>query len=133
MCDSCGQVDDHPRHVHGTGEGGANTTPAILSLAFDAAGSDEEARQNLLRHAQDTTTQMKHLDCCAADGCPDGTCQLTVQGAEGKTGTAMLKHVQSKATADRVGAYLKQREKEYASQNEATQTARAAELARADR
>jgi hypothetical protein len=105
---------------------------------MNATGSDAlldraAARLAVLKHAQDSTTQMKHLDCCAADGCPDGTCQLTVQGAEGKTGTAMLKHVQSKATADRVGAYLKQREKEYASQNEATQTARAAELARADR
>lgn len=133
MCDSCGQIDDHPRHVHGTGTGEANTTPEVLSLAVAASEGDEEARQAVLRHAQDSTTQMKHLDCCAADGCPDGTCQLTAQGAAGKTGPDMLKHVQSKATVERVGTYLKKREKEYAAQNEATQAARAAELARADR
>jgi hypothetical protein len=34
MCDSCGQIDDHPRHVHGTGEGEANTTPEIIGAAL---------------------------------------------------------------------------------------------------
>lgn len=130
MCDSCGQVDDHPRHVHGTGQGEANTTPAILSLAITASEGDEEARQAVLRHAQDSTTQMKHLDCCAADGCPDGTCQVTVQGADGKTGQAMLKHIQSKATVDRVRSHLDKREKDHIARNEATQMARAAELAK---
>lgn len=135
MCDACGGVDDHPRHVHGTAVGESNTTPDIVAKALDNVGSlgndldRASARLAVLGHVQDSSTQMKHLDCCAADGCPDGTCQLTVQGADGKTGDAMLKHVQSKATVERVSAYVEEREKDYISRNEATQAAAAKALA----
>lgn len=131
MCDSCSQVDDHPRHVHGTGAGEANTTPEALAAALDAVGDDKMARAAVLRHAQDSTTQMKHLDCCAMDGCPDGTCQLSIQGADGKTGPDMLKHVQGAATTKRVGAYLDERAERYAKENEETQKAAAKALAKA--
>lgn len=59
-CDVCELEDDHPRHVHGTADGG---------------------------------TQMRHMDCCRAAGCPDGTCELVTAGAEELRGDALVQHL----------------------------------------
>ena len=91
MCDSCGQVDDHPRHVYGMADGEAITSPAVAASAIKAAGaSNAEA---IIAQIQDTTTLMKHMDCCKADGCPDGSCDTVTAGAEGKTGDALVRHL----------------------------------------
>lgn len=36
---------------------------------------------------------VKHLDCCAADGCPTGTCAPQLEGAKGATGAKLLAHI----------------------------------------
>lgn len=75
LCDSCGQVDDHPRHVHALGPGATPTSPEVAARAL-AAAQGEEQTASIIRQVQDTTTQVKHLDCCAQDGCPDGSCSI---------------------------------------------------------
>lgn len=61
LCEECGQIDDHPRHMVASPDG--------------------------------TGEQIKHLDCCAAAGCPDGTCPDLLDGADGKTGADLLRHL----------------------------------------
>lgn len=91
MCDSCGGVDDHPRHVHGLGEGEEPTSPAVAKKALENAGGDNDA---VLAHVYDKATQMKHLDCCQADGCPDGSCDVILAGdAKGLKGKDLRSHL----------------------------------------
>lgn len=105
MCDSCGQVDDHPRHVHGLGPGEEPTPPEVAAKAIEAAvGSSDLAA--IIAHSQDKTTAMKHLDCCAADGCPDGSCDaLRSVGAEELKGDD-LKSFLTSGDVDHVGKEL---------------------------
>jgi hypothetical protein len=93
MCDSCGQVDDHPRHVwhHGNGDGKSDVEVGVKALA--AAGKDQVAYEMVLRHLKDDYTFMKHMDCCRAEGCPDGSCNEVTKGAETKTGDALRRHI----------------------------------------
>lgn len=35
----------------------------------------------------------RHMDCCAAAGCPDGNCDVVTAEADGATGKKMLSHV----------------------------------------
>lgn len=93
MCDSCGQVDDHPRHVHGV-ESGAATNPEVAAAAVEAAAPEDKAA--IIAQIQDQTTVMKHMDCCRADGCPDGSCNIVTAGAEDKRGSALVKHLTSR-------------------------------------
>ena len=121
VCDLCGGVDDHPRHVIAgtvprnlsTGENGevspgpfGGPSDEIIDRVLDAAPRDERAR--LLRELQDTTSSDRHLDCCAAAGCPTGTCEPQVFGAKGKTGKAMMTHLANLADpfADRPDVVL---------------------------
>lgn len=105
VCDLCGGVDDHPRHVIAgtvprnlaTGENtqvpvGAFPAPSdeIVDKVLEAAPKQERAR--LLRELQDTTASDRHLDCCAAAGCPTGTCGPQVADAPG-AGKKMLDHL----------------------------------------
>jgi hypothetical protein len=92
VCDLCGGVDDHPRHVI------AGTDPAnfekpsddIVNKVLDSAPRDERGR--LLADLMDTSSSDRHLDCCAAAGCPTGTCSPQVADAPG-TGRKMLDHL----------------------------------------
>lgn len=92
VCDLCGQVDDHPRHVIAGTERDAFSRPSddILNKVLDAAPADDRAR--LVNDLLDTTSSDRHLDCCAAAGCPTGTCGPQVAGAPG-TGRKMLDHL----------------------------------------
>lgn len=93
MCDICGQVDDHPRHIHAAAPSEA-TTPADIAIKAmsnyrdalaeripgmtpeelaDGEDAAEEAL-SILAHIRDSSTRMAHMDCCAATGCPDGSC-----------------------------------------------------------
>lgn len=83
MCDSCGGVDTAPRHVHGVGPGQSPTNPAIADKALANAG--DEHRSAILQQILNTETQVKHLDCCASDGCPDGSCNLIHRNSPAKT------------------------------------------------
>jgi hypothetical protein len=95
VCDLCGGVDDHPRHVIAGTVEDAFERPGddIVNLVLDNAPADDRAR--LLRELTDTSSSDRHLDCCAAEGCPTGTCGQLAAGASGKTGKAMLNHLTS--------------------------------------
>lgn len=93
MCDSCGQVDDHPRHVFALAEGQGNTDPSIAAKAVRAAG--EENIEAILAQVQDSATIQKHMDCCRTDGCPDGSCNVVTAGAEDKKGDDLVAHLTS--------------------------------------
>jgi hypothetical protein len=83
LCDSCGQVDDHPRHVFATNpdnvSGASNAD--LVREALSKAKSNEE-KEAVLAAAMDNNVLTKHVDCCAADGCPGGSCDeiLAKQG-----------------------------------------------------
>jgi len=92
VCDLCGGVDDHPRHViAGTAEDAfAKPSDEILQKVIAAAPKAEVGR--LVRDLVDTTSSDRHLDCCAAAGCPNDLCGPQVAGAPG-TGAQMLEHL----------------------------------------
>ncbi len=93
ICDSCGQIDDHPRHVFATAEGGAGVSdPEVISKALNSAKTNEE-KQAVLNAASDGFVLTKHMDCCEADGCPDGSCTEVRQGAEDKKGDDLVAHL----------------------------------------
>lgn len=93
VCDLCGGVDDHPRHVIAGDVKDAFKAPSddILNKVLDSAPPEERAR--LLRDLTDTTASDRHLDCCAKAGCPTDTCGPQTAAASGKTGAAMLDHL----------------------------------------
>ncbi|HEX2550885.1 MAG TPA: hypothetical protein VHK64_04765 [Nocardioidaceae bacterium] len=94
VCDLCGGVDDHPRHVITSNGVTVVEAPSedIVNKVLDAAPKEERAR--LLRDLQDTTTSDRHLDCCAEAGCPTDTCGPQVRDAPG-VGKKMLDHLMS--------------------------------------
>lgn len=90
MCDLCGGVDDHPRHVFAHDVGDGVTDPDIAALAVKNAGANAAA---IIAHIQDFSTTMRHMDCCREAGCPDGTCNEVTAGAENLRGNALVKHL----------------------------------------
>lgn len=99
VCDLCGGVDDHPRHAIAGAAGGGPVVAAaseeLVAKVVDSAPPEDLAR--LLRDLMDTSTSDRHLDCCRAAGCPDGTCDTQTAGAEDKRGKELLAHLMAKA------------------------------------
>lgn len=97
VCDICGGVDDHPRHIIA----GAvrDTFPRVADHVVDQvlANAPEEWRGRLLRDLLDTGSSDRHLDCCRDAGCPDGSCDLVTQGAEQLRGGELLDHLSANA------------------------------------
>jgi hypothetical protein len=97
VCDLCGGVDDHPRHVVAGSIPGDAVAPQIsqdiADRVLEAAPREDATR--LLRDLYDPSTSDRHMDCCRQAGCPDGTCDLVTAGAENKRGAALLKHLTS--------------------------------------
>jgi hypothetical protein len=91
MCDACGQVDDHPRHVFANADGDGVTNPEVAATAIKAA--DPADLPAIIAQVQDNSTVMRHMDCCRNAGCPDGACNTVTVGAESKTGSALVKHL----------------------------------------
>lgn len=72
FCDVCGQADDAPRHVVQYAPGETSATPPeewLAGVDLNAGGPDA------LRRLMAGDLRERHLDCCAAQGCP--TCQAT--------------------------------------------------------
>ena len=92
LCESCGQVDQAPRHVYSQAPGDAETPAEVAEKALQAAG-DHFAE--VLAQIRDDSVTYKHMDCCAADGCPDGTCNEIVAAAKGKQNEALVKFITS--------------------------------------
>lgn len=93
VCDICGGVDDHPRHVLAGGAPDLYPIPGddILAKVLDNAPQEEKAR--LVRELMDTSSSDRHMDCCREAGCPDGTCNQVTAGAEDLRGAKLLKHL----------------------------------------
>lgn len=97
VCDLCGAVDDHPRHVLAGGQRDVYPRPTdeILDKVMKTAPAEQMAR--LVRELMDTSSSDRHLDCCREAGCPDGTCVTQTAGAEDKRGADLLDHLAAKA------------------------------------
>ena len=93
ICESCGEVDDHPRHVYAQAAGAAPTPSAVAEKALRNARKEDWA--TILDQVRDDSVAYKHMDCCASDGCPDGSCNLVRRGAEDKKGNDLVKHLTS--------------------------------------
>lgn len=94
VCDLCGGVDDHPRHVLAGGIAQAVYDPPseeIISRVITNSPDDQRAR--LLRDLTDLSSSDRHMDCCREDGCPDGSCDKVTAGAENLRGNDLLKHL----------------------------------------
>lgn len=104
LCDSCGQVDDHPRHVLATAEGESPTSAEVQAKALQAARDNDELFAGILEQIKDTSTTVKHMDCCAADGCAVCRDVLAAAGVpEGTIGSKLQKALTS-GKVDKVGA-----------------------------
>ncbi|HUR08571.1 MAG TPA: hypothetical protein VM347_38945 [Nonomuraea sp.] len=101
VCDLCGGVDDHPRHViagviddeHAVNADLRDAVAANLTTLLEAGTVDMATVLRVSRDFEDTTSSDRHKDCCAAAGCPTGTCGQQIEGAEGKTGASLRKHI----------------------------------------
>lgn len=96
VCDLCGGVDDHPRHViAGGADAFATPDPDLVQTVLDnaeAAGVGD-LKGRLVRDLMSTAAQDRHMDCCRAAGCPTGACDAQTAGAEAKVGKALLTHL----------------------------------------
>lgn len=75
-CASCRKVDDAPKHVV-TVFNADDTFPIDYGMLAAVMGRDipAEDRAAIAADICDTTTDRKHIACCAADGCPTDTCK----------------------------------------------------------
>lgn len=94
LCDSCAALDDHPRHVIAVVPG--ENVPTTEFIAKALAGVNVEDNPLVVAELLDTSTRMKHMDCCRADGCPDGACNEVTAGAENLRGAKLVKHLTSR-------------------------------------
>lgn len=92
ICDACGGVDDHPRHVIAYADGDGVTPNDIATRAVELAGP-LGSTDMILQQITDTSTMMYHMDCCRERGCPDGTCYKVTAGAEDLKGDKLVAHL----------------------------------------
>lgn len=92
VCDLCGGVDDHPRHVI-TGQDFPKPPADIVDRVLENAPADKRAF--LLGELLDTNASDRHMDCCRVAGCPDGICDAQTAGVEELRGGALLTHLES--------------------------------------
>lgn len=93
ICDVCGQIDDHPRHVFVSTDLPVNQAQVEATIGRDDLDADVRAR--IVAEIVDTTVQQRHPDCCAQVGCPsvgtDADCAHLA--ATGLTGAALVSHI----------------------------------------
>lgn len=91
VCDVCGGVDDHPRHVHAAGPDELGPPSSeIVDRVVDNALSLGVPVGPLLEDLYERTLQLRHMDCCRALGCPSGDCN----NVPDVRGTALLAAIQ---------------------------------------
>lgn len=100
VCDLCGGVDNHPRHV--VAGGLPDLFPRARGVIVQAVIKNAPAAEleKLLGELLDTSSSDRHMDCCREADCPDGSCHLWTRGAEAKRGKALLTHLESLTEAD---------------------------------
>lgn len=88
LCDVCGQLDDHPRHVTAVpiGYDGAVPDDAFLDRLPDGAPA------RAIAELMDPSTLVRHLDCCAAAGCE--SCQQAEQVNGGLRGAKLVAKIE---------------------------------------
>jgi hypothetical protein len=102
VCDLCGGVDDHPRHVitggilNAAGVAEPFPRPGDNILSRVIANAPGEERAWLIGQLLDTSASDRHMDCCRTAGCPDGTCVPQTAGAEDLRGGDLLAHLEAK-------------------------------------
>lgn len=74
ICDSCGVIDEQPRHMHLNAPGTVPVNVDLLAAVGANTSLSDEDRKRIMADIADTEQILKHFACCAADGCPDGTC-----------------------------------------------------------
>lgn len=82
LCDVCGQLDNHPRHVVADPNNESKPTQEFLDSLPD--GTPASAVALLL----DPNTTIRHMDCCAAQGCE--VCQVTEKATGGVRGKKLI-------------------------------------------
>jgi hypothetical protein len=97
VCDVCGGVDDHPRHVLAgiVADSFEPPSQATLQRVIDNSPDDQMAR--LVSELTDRSSQDRHMDCCRVVGCPDGICNVQTVGAEDLRGVQLLEHLVERA------------------------------------
>ena len=90
ICDVCGQVDDHPRHIVAFPPDTLPVNQAQLAAVLDMDWLTSEERAKIVADIVDTSTQLRHMDCCTTVGCPDGTCDVH---SNDLTGAALLAEI----------------------------------------
>jgi hypothetical protein len=74
VCDKCHQIDQAPRHqlgLAGSPEEQVTYSQELTDKLLDASDGDRKKTRAVMAHVQDRATVLKHLDCCAEDGCVD--------------------------------------------------------------
>lgn len=74
ICDSCGVIDEEPRHMHLNAPGTVPVNAAQVASVGARTDLSDEDRVRIITDIMDTEQILKHFACCAAEGCPDGTC-----------------------------------------------------------
>lgn len=95
VCDVCGQVDDHPRHVFGA-YGAEFDLPdaALIQAVAKRTDLPDDVVNEAIRSLMDTTELCAHFDCCAQSGRCDGSCAAQIAAAGGN-GAQLVQHVES--------------------------------------
>jgi hypothetical protein len=84
VCDGCGLVDDHPRHVLSEGDPGVMPQPSREIIAKVIEGEYPQAVTALAIDQLNEPGMYLHMDCCRGRGCPTGACDRVpdLRGAE---------------------------------------------------
>jgi hypothetical protein len=97
ICDVCGQVDNHPRHTLTASLGEIPVNQANLARVLGMTDLTDEVKAAIVADIVDTTTQLRHFDCCTNVGCPDGTCN---NHSNALVGAALLADIEAAAVVN---------------------------------
>ena len=96
LCETCLKLDDYPRHILATaaGESGVLTAEQLDSLPANTPPA-------AVAQAMDPTTTIRHIECCADQGC--ALCRETLDAAGDARGAKLLGAIQ-RGVADKLGS-----------------------------
>jgi hypothetical protein len=93
VCDTCGLVDDHPKHV---AQHYSQAEATIILKTANRTDLPEEVKKQALAELVDAGTMTRHMDCCRAQGCPDGSCDTLVdKGKDHLRGAELVELLES--------------------------------------
>lgn len=87
FCDVCGGLDDHPRHVIALPRDSTEGTPSKEFLDSLDSGAPVSAVAELMN----PTTTVRHMDCCAEQGCE--VCRATEEEYGRRRGQELIDHL----------------------------------------